>query len=60
MTERTHVREYIDHFNKRGFGAEEVYKTRALCHIADMLTNIAYDIRELRENADRKEKKSNG
>ena len=55
MTERTYAKDYIDHFNNRGFGAEEVHQTLALCHIADMLTNIAYDFRALRENADRKE-----
>lgn len=57
MTERTHVKDYLDCFNERGFGAEEVYKTRALCHIADMLTNIAYDIQALRETITRKDTK---
>ena len=34
---------------------EDVNQTLALCHIADMLTAIAYELRALRENADRKE-----
>lgn len=33
---------------------EEVHRTIALCHIADMLTAIAYDIRALRETNPRK------
>ena len=33
---------------------EDVNQTLALCHIADMLTAIAYDIRALRENSTRK------
>ena len=53
MIDRTHEKEYVDHVKKIGLGEEAVYQTRALCHIADMFTNIAYDIRALRENADR-------
>ena len=33
---------------------DDAYQTLALCHIAEMLTLIAHDIRALRENADRK------
>lgn len=33
---------------------EDAYQTTALCHIADMLTAIAYELRVRRENADRK------
>ena len=54
MTDRTLAGEYIDRFNKFGSGEENIHQTRALCHIADMLTNIAYDIRALRENNTRK------
>ena len=55
MTERTHAKEYVDYHNKFGLGAESIYQTRALCHIADMFTAIAYDIRAIRENSIRKE-----
>ena len=34
---------------------EDAYQTMALCHIADMLTSIAYDIRALRETNTRDE-----
>ena len=51
----TNGKEYTDHFNKHGFGAEEVFKTRALCYIADVLANIASDIRAIRETNTRKE-----
>ena len=33
---------------------EDAYQTMALCHIADMLTAIAYDLRALRETHTRK------
>lgn len=29
---------------------EDTYQTMALCHIADMLTSIAYDIHAIREH----------
>lgn len=54
MIERTREEEYLKHFKRFGRGEESVYQTFALCHIADMLTFIAFDIRALRENADRK------
>ena len=34
---------------------EDAYQTIALCHIADMLTAIAYDLRALRETHTRKD-----
>lgn len=34
---------------------EDAFQTLALCHIAEMLTSIAYDIRALRETNTRKE-----
>ena len=49
MTNRTIAGEYTDRFNQFGSGEENIHQTRALCHIADMLTAIAYDIRALRE-----------
>lgn len=49
MTDRTHAGEYADRFHRYGSGEENVHQTRALCHIADMLTCIAHDIRALRE-----------
>ena len=55
MIERTREEEYLKHFKRFGRGEESVYQTFALCHIADMLTSIACDIRALRENTDRKE-----
>ena len=55
MPNRTIAGEYTDRFNKFGSGEENIHQTRALCHIADMLTAIAYDLRAIRENADRKE-----
>ena len=54
MIDRTREEEYLKHLKGFGRGEEIVYQTMALCHIADMLTSIAYDIRALRENADRK------
>ena len=54
MIDRTREEEYLKHFKSFGRGEESVYQTFALCHIADMLTSIAFDIRALRENADRK------
>ena len=55
MPNRTIAGEYTDRFNKFGSGEENIHQTRALCHIADMLTNIAYDIRALREANTRKD-----
>ena len=55
MPNRTIAGEYIDRFNKYGACEEDIHQTRALCHIADMLTNIAYDIRALREANTRKD-----
>lgn len=49
MIDRTREKEYIDHIKKMGLGEEAVYQARALCHIADVLTVIASDIRALRE-----------
>lgn len=34
---------------------EDAYQTLALCHIAEMLTAIAYDLRAIREANTRKE-----
>lgn len=34
---------------------EAAYQTLALCHIAEMLTSIAYDVRALRETNTRKD-----
>lgn len=33
---------------------DDAYQTLALCHIAEMLTSIAHDIRAIRENNNRK------
>ena len=55
MTNRTIAGEYTDAFKKYGLGGEEAHQTHAICHIADMLTAIAYDIRALRENSTPKE-----
>lgn len=49
MIDRTHEKEYVNHFQKFGSGQEAVHQTRAICHIADMLTAIACDIRAIRE-----------
>lgn len=54
MTDRTLAGEYAARFNQFGSGEENIHQTRALCHIADMLTAIASDIRALRENSTRK------
>ena len=55
MTDRTIAGEYTDAFKKYGLGGEEAHQTHAICHIADMLTAIAYDIRALRETRDEHE-----
>ena len=55
MIERTREEEYLKHFERFGRGEESVYQTFALCHIADMLTSIASDIRAIRETNIREE-----
>ena len=55
MIERTREEEYLKHFERFGRGEENVYQTFALCHIADVLANIASDIRAIRETNTRKE-----
>ena len=50
MTNWTLAGQYADRFDKYGACEENIHQTRALCHIADMLTNIACDIRVLREH----------
>lgn len=55
MIERTREEEYLKHFERFGRGEENVYQTFALCHIADMLTSIASDIRAIRETNIREE-----
>ena len=56
MTSNTYLAEAYTEGRSPGDRAsrEDAYQTIALCHIADMLTSIAFDIRALRENADRK------
>lgn len=55
MTDGTHEGEYVNHYQKHGYGHEGVYQTRAICSIADTLTAIASDIRAIRENSTRKD-----
>ena len=55
MIDRTREEEYLKHLKRFGHGEESVYQTFALCHIADMLTSIASDIRAIRETNTRKE-----
>lgn len=49
MIDRPLAVEYTDAFEKYGLGGEETHRTHAICHIADMLTAIAYDIRAIRD-----------
>lgn len=49
MIDRALAGEYTDRFNQFGPGEEHIHQTRAICHIADMLTAIACDIRAIRE-----------
>ena len=56
MTSKNYLAESYNNGRLPGDRAsrEDVYQTMALCHIADMLTAIAYDLRALRETHTRK------
>ena len=57
MTSKNYLAESYNNGRLPGDRAsrEDAYQTMALCHIADMLTSIAYDIHAIRETNTRKE-----